>query len=425
MGRRRSDRESRALNDTQIVITGAGAVTPLGPDLPSSWSALCAGEVALRAAGPEFAPGLEDLAIAPARLAEAVAREGFSPRELRRLDPVAIMTLCAAAEAAAQAGTEGEAADGVLLGIGYGATTTHLATSAKIEAGKAARLSPFTIPASMPNAAASELAIRRGLGGPAWTVGTACASGLDALGQAWLMLRAGLCTRVWCGGSEHIDDNWGVGGMAAAKALAKVEEGTVEGDSAPVLRPFDQRRQGTAVGSGAAMFVMETETSAQARGATILARVLGYGASADAHHITAPQPDGDGAARSMQAALASAGLKAEEVVGVFAHGTGTPLNDAMEVAAMAQVFGAGVPPFTSTKGQYGHAMGASGALHAAFALTALAANHIPPTVSCEQPDSTLPHLPVLPGQTIGCTGPVLINAFGFGGHNASFLLAPA
>jgi len=216
-----------------------------------------------------------------------------------------------------------------------------------------------------------------------------------------------------------------VGGMAAAKALAKVEEGTAEGESAPVLRPFDQRRQGTAVGSGAAIFVMETEASAQARGATILARVLGYGASADAHHITAPQPDGDGAARSMKSALAAAKLDPHEVVGVFAHGTGTPLNDAMEVAAMVQVFGTKVPPFTSTKGQYGHAMGASGALHAAFALTALAANQFPPTVNCEQPDPSLPHLPVLPGQELGCAGPVLVNAFGFGGHNASFLLAPA
>lgn len=408
-----------------MVITGVGAVTPLGPDLPSSWESLCAGDIALRAAGPSFAEGLQDYAIAPACLEQAVAREGLSPRELRRLDPVAVMTLCAAAEAAAQCGLEGEVNDGVLLGIGYGATATHLATAAKIQEGRAARLSPFTIPASMPNAAASELAIRRGLGGPAWTVGTACASGLDAIGQAWMALRAGLCSRMWCGGSEDITDDWGVGGMAAAKALAKVAESLAPGAPAPVLRPFDQRRQGTAVGSGAAIFVMETAAAAAARGASIQARVLGYGASADAYHITAPHPQGLGAARAMQAALDAASLSPSEVRGIFAHGTGTPLNDAMEVAAMSAVFGTEVPPFTSTKGQYGHAMGASGALHLAFAIRALQAGLLPPTFCCEEPDSSLAHLPVLPGQAAPLHGPVMVNAFGFGGHNASLLLAPA
>jgi len=401
------------LKPDAIVLTGAGAVTPLGPDLPSSWEALLRGDCALAPAGERLAPGLGDFAIAPARLAEAVAREGLSPRELRRLDPVAQMALCAAAEAARAADWEGGAEDGVLLGIGYGATATHLATAAKLAEGRAARLSPFTIPASMPNAAASELAIRRGLGGPAWTVGTACASGLDALGQAWLLLRAGVAPRFWCGGSEHITDDWGVGGMAAAKALGSE------------LRPFDIRRKGTAVGSGAALFLMETASAAAARGATPLAVVRGYGCSADAHHITAPDPSGGGAARAMTAALAAAGMQPQEVRGIFAHGTGTPLNDAMEVAAMDSVFAGAIPPFTSTKGQYGHAMGASGALHTAFALTALRDHVLPPTLGCEQPDPALAQAPLLPGEDGTLAGPVMINAFGFGGHNASLLLAPA
>ena len=193
----------------RVVLTGAGAVTPLGPDLPSTWRELRAGTVALAPAGKALATGLADCALAPAQLEAALDREGLVPRELRRLDPVAQMALCAAGEAAAQAGLADvdTARDGVLLGVGYGATATHLQTASRLAEGRAHRLSPFTIPASMPNAAASELAIRRGLGGPAWTTATACASGLDAVGQAWLLLRAGVAPRLWTGGSGHIGDD--------------------------------------------------------------------------------------------------------------------------------------------------------------------------------------------------------------------------
>jgi 3-oxoacyl-[acyl-carrier-protein] synthase II len=400
---------------TRVVLTGAGAVTPLGPDLPSTWRELRAGTVALAPAGEALAPGLSDCALAPAQLEPALAREGLAPRELRRLDPVAQLALCAAGEAAAQAGLEeaDTARDGVLLGVGYGATATHLQTAARLAEGRAHRLSPFTIPASMPNAAASELAIRRGLGGPAWTTATACASGLDAVGQAWLLLRAGVAPRLWTGGSEHIGDDWGVGGMAAAKALA------------PELRPFDVARRGTAVGSAAAVFIAETQEAATARGAKVLAEVLGYGASADAHHITAPDPEGTGAARAMRGALEAAGLEPAAIVGVFAHGTGTPLNDAMEVAAMRQVFGEELPPFTSTKGQYGHTMGASGAVSLALALPALADGILPATVGCREVDPALGASPVLPGTESTLAGPVMINAFGFGGHDASLIVGPA
>lgn len=408
----------------KIRIRGAGAVTPLGADLPSSWKALLAGEMTLRREGAPLDETLQDYPIGRAKLEDAIAREGLRPQELRRLDPVAQLSLCAAHEALRDANWErGSSEDGtptsdprfgVVMGVGYGATTTHLQTMEKLQAGRAARLSPFTIPATMPNASASQLAMAFGAQGPALTVGTACASGSDAVGVAFQLLQAGMVDRMLCGGAEWIGDDMGVGGMSAAKALGKAVEGDCN-----VLKPFDVDRKGTAVGTGAAMFLLEA-VEEDAEGV----HLLGYGCSSDAHHITAPLPDGAGAEQSMRAALLSAGLTPDAVTAIYAHGTGTPLNDAMEAEAVARIFGT-VPPITSTKGQYGHAMGASGALNLAFAVQTAREGVIPPTRPCPHPDPSLAVRPLLEEDgEVRSTGAVLVNAFGFGGHNASLLLGP-
>ncbi len=405
-------------------ITGVGAVTPLGPDLESSWRALLAGEMALRSGVADVAEALMGYPVGLAQLAAATEREGFLKPELRRLDPVSVQALCAAAEAIRDAGLEtplDDARTAVILGVGYGATTTHMTTVRQIDAGRATRLSPFTIPASMPNAAACNVSLKFGARGPSWTSSTACASGLDAMGMGLWLLQSGQAERVLVGGSEAIADSMGIGGMAAARALKPVDE-----SGGPVLKPFDKTRAATAVGEGAAVFVLETPELAAKRGATTLGKLAGYGCGADAHHITAPRPDGAGAEEVMRLALTQANLTPADADAVFAHGTGTQLNDAMEGQAIARIFskddGTQGVHVVSTKGQYGHAMGASGPLNAAFALRALQENVVPANMPCAEPDPECGITPVLGQPLLAPLRAVLVNAFGFGGHNASIVL---
>ena len=411
----------------EACVVGAGALTPLGVDLPTSWRALLAGEVGLRAGLARLDPALQKYPVGESPLADALEREELAPSAMRKLDRNAQAALAAAGEALRDAGLPervDDARTGIVLGVGYGASGTHLDSVGRIRDGRAARMSPFTIPASMPNAAAAQLALRHGLRGPALTIGTACASGTDAVGVAKMLLASGVVDRVLTGGVEMIDDDLGVGGMAAARALSPVGE-----DGNPqVLRPFDRARAGTAVGTGAALFVLETRASAEARGATIRGVLAGYGASADAHHITAPQPEGAGAEAAMRAALAdaaTAGLTPDQVGAIFAHGTGTLLNDRMEGQAVARVYAGKPPLLTSTKGQYGHAMGASGAINLAFALHALADGQVPATLPCDDPDPDCGVTPVLGGPHAVALQACMVNAFGFGGHNASLLLRRA
>ena len=405
----------------RVVITGAGVITPFGPSLDAFWEGVLSGKVALRVGLESLHSDLRDFPAGAVSLEDAAASCGLDPHQVRRLDPVSILALCAAREAVAHAGLETPLEDvptGVVLGVGYGATTTHLATHATLAGKGPGRLSPFTIPASMPNAAACNLSLSLGSRGPSWTVSTACASGLDAMGQGMWLVRNGVVDRVLVGGSEAIVDDMGLGGMAAAKALARAEEGDPE-----VLRPFDLARKGTAVGEGAGIFVLEAEEVAEKRNAPVRGRLAGYGASADAHHITAPDPSGSGAESSMKNALQDGQLLPGEIVAIYAHGTGTPLNDKMEGEAVLRVFGETPPLVTSTKGQYGHAMGASGPLHAALALRGLEQGVVPATHPCPDPDPDCGIVPVLGGPASCSGGSAMVNAFGFGGHNASLILS--
>ncbi len=409
-------------------ITGLGAVTPLGRDLPSSWEALLAGRVALELDAPGLAPELGRYPVGRVPLEEALEGSSVDRRLARRMDPMTVQLLVAAAEALRDAGLEAPLGQslsgsrvGVVLGVGWGAARTLQTMGGAVAAGRAHRLGPFSIPASMPNSAASNLAILQEARGPAWTVCTACAAGLDACGIALGLIQSGQCDLVLTGGTEHIAWDLGVGGMAAARALAPARNGDVR-----TLKPFDRRREGTAVGEGAAVLVLESEAHATARGASLRGRALGYGAGGDGFHITQPRPDGSGAREVMEAALRNAGREPVEVGAIYAHGTGTPLNDAMEARAIAELFeGTGLPAVTSTKGQHGHAMGASGPLHAVFALCGAAEGRVAPTLTCEEPDPELPFEPVRGGPAALERPLVLVNAFGFGGHNASLLLEGA
>ncbi|MCB9881923.1 MAG: beta-ketoacyl-[acyl-carrier-protein] synthase family protein [Planctomycetes bacterium] len=408
----------------RIVITGAGVVTPLGGDLATSWRALLDGTCALTAGDEELAASLAAFPVARPRLEEALRDTNLDPTQLRKMDPFARIAL-AAADQALRAGDwrlpEDPTRVGIVLGVGYGASTTHLASGRRIAQGSVTRLSPFTLPASMPNAAAAQISLTFGMEGAALTLGTACASGLDAISHAASLLRAGVHDQVLAGGVEMLVDDLGVGGMAAARSLARVD---TDGD-VRVVRPFDRSRAGTAVGSAAALFLLERERDALDRGARPRGCVQGWGSTSDAHHITAPHPDGRGARAAMQGALRSAKIAPAELSAIYAHGTGTPLNDHMEGRAIRSLFGETHPPLTSVKGQCGHTLGASGAVNLAFALETLAQGVLPATHPTRDVDPECGVTPVLAEALPGAFDAILINSFGFGGHNASLLLTRA
>jgi beta-ketoacyl-acyl-carrier-protein synthase II len=277
------------------------------------------------------------------------------------------------------------------------------------------RVSPFLIPMLMPNGAAGMIAIDYSITGPSFSVVSACASGADGIGMAWMMLRAGMIDAAVTGASEATICETGVGAFDRIGAMSRRN-----GDYSMTPAPFDKNRDGLVMGEGAGVLVLERESSAKARGANILAELAGYGATADAYHVTAPQVDGIGGAAAIRTALASASVNLDEVGYVSAHGTGTPLNDAAETKAIKAAFGeqAYKLSISSTKSMTGHMMGATGALEAIFCVQALRAGVLPPTIHYETPDPEC-DLDYIPNQAREKIFDVAIsNAFGFGGHNA-------
>lgn len=401
-------------------ITGLGVISPLGPDLETSWSSLLQGTVALRTVNEGLAECLQDYPVGPAQLDPALDRAQIDRRLRRRMDRMTIQAMAAAQEALddarLQVSEQQARRAAVVMGVGFGAAKTHLYIASMCLQDKADRMSPFAIPAGMPNSAACNVSLANGTMGPTWTVATACAAGLDATGIALMLLRSGAADVVVTGGTESIVDDVGLGGMGAAKALSRID-----GEDPAVLRPFCRRRRGTAVGEGVAVLVLETPEHAEARGAKVRALLTGYGSGSDSFHITQPRPDGTGAMAVMEASLASAELQPSAIDAIFAHGTGTPLNDAMEGKAVRKLFGDPAPLVTSTKGQYGHAMGASGPFHLAFAVKAMEDSVVPATVTCQDPDPECEIVPVLEN-TPKEVRAAMVNAFGFGGHNASLVL---
>jgi 3-oxoacyl-[acyl-carrier-protein] synthase II len=392
----------------RVVITGVGAVTPLGVGAEPLIERWIAGEC-----------GIDDGA---GRCRDFDPADFLSKKEARRLDRFAQMAAAAAAEAAGQAGIGEELPYeahriGCVIGTGIGGLPSLEENQRKlIERGEKA-VSPLAVPLMMGNAAAAAVAMRHGLHGHCYGVVSACAAGAHALGDASRIIRAGDADMVVSGGAEAA-----ISGVATA-AFEAMEATSPTG----ISRPFDARRDGFVIGEGAGVLVLEEKGAAEARGAAILAELLGYGATCDAFHLTAPQPEGTEAARAISLAIADAGLTAPDVDYVNAHGTSTPLNDRSETVALKAALGerAADVPVSSTKSAIGHLLGAAGAVEAIATVDALRRRTAPPTVGWEVADEglDLDYVPV--AKPIGNGGGRLVaisDSFGFGGHNAVLCL---
>ncbi len=412
-----------------IVVTGVGAVTPLGVGARTLHERWCAGECGI--AGGEGA------------CADFDPKEFLSAKEARRADRFTQLAVAACAEALDDAGWGDGGTGGLpyppervgcVLGTGIGGIQTVVDGQDTLRERGAQYVSPLSVPLMMSNAGAGALSMRHDLRGPSFAVSSACASGAHAIGSALRMLQAGEADAVVAGGSEAGLTPLAHAAFSALDALSK----------AGVSRPFDVRRDGFVMGEGAAVMVLELEHAARARGARVLGRVRGYGASSDAHHLTAPRDDGQGQAAAMRAALADAGVDAEQIDYVNAHGTSTPLNDRAETHAIKLALGehAGRIPVSSTKSAIGHLLGAAGAVEAVATLLALRDRIAPPTLGLSEPEDGL-DLDYVPGVArplvVGGDGPTdaqaatggerpalaLSNSFGFGGHNAVLCLEAA
>ncbi|MDG4764619.1 beta-ketoacyl-[acyl-carrier-protein] synthase family protein [Solwaraspora sp. WMMD406] len=401
------------------VITGMGLFTPAGRGADATFDALSAGKSGL-ARLPENHPAAGCLEVAGV-LPDVDARSVASGPETKVLDRIVLLALLTAADALADAGIEvGRDVDperiAVIVGGVGGMSTMERQVLARAERGRVA-VNPYLLTGILPNMPSARIAIRYGIRGYSSSVGTACASGAQAVADAARLIRAGEADVVLCGASEAplfptFADAFGNG-----KALARGGD-----DPTASSRPFDRRRGGFVLAEGAALLVLERAEHAAARGATGYAEVAGYGVTTDAYHPAAPRPDGTGAATAMRRALAGGGVRPDQVGYVNAHGTGTKLGDVAETTALAQVFGVGGVPVSSTKALTGHLLGASGVLEAAATALALGRGLLPPTYNLDDPDPQCPadHIRSVPRPTD--TPYALTNSFGFGGQNVSLLI---
>jgi 3-oxoacyl-[acyl-carrier-protein] synthase II len=348
----------------------------------------------------------------------------FGPREARKMDRFTQFATVATLEALAEAGLTIDESNrervGILIGTGIGGIGTLLEQAEVLRERGPERVSPFLVPMMISDSAAGMLAIRVGARGPNMAIATACATGTNALGEAAAIIRRGAADIMIAGGAEASIVSLAMAGMNVMGALSTRNE-----SPETASRPFDKNRDGFLMAEGAGILILESEESARARGARILCEFSGYGASDDAHHISAPAENGAGAATSMTLALKDAGLQGEQIGYINAHGTSTPLNDKSETAAIKMVFGeqAYKIPVSSTKSMTGHMLGASGAVEAAACAKVFEHNILPPTIHYEIPD---PHcdLDYVPNQPrVAQPDAIMSNSFGFGGHNATLILS--
>lgn len=409
----------------RVVVTGVGVVTPLGNSVPETWAQAIQGR---SGTGPltRFDPG--DL---PPGVHVAGEVKGFSPepamdrKEARRVDLFIQYAMVAADEALRDAGLDGLAPvpypdeTGIVVGTGIGGIGTILETSRMAAERGTGRVSPFFIPGVIANLASGHLAMRTGATGPNYATVSACATSNHAIGDAFHIIRRGEARMMIAGGAEAAINQLSFAGYAAARALA------TEYDSPETAsRPFDARRSGFVHAEGAGILVLESLESARERGVPILAEVLGIGMGSDAHHITAPPSDGAGAARTMRAALRSAGVAPEEVDYINAHATATPLGDVAETRAIRAVFGPHADRLmvSSTKSMLGHALGATAAIEAVLTIRTMQEGIVPPTINLTAPDPEC-DLDYVPNTARRAAVRVaLSNSFGFGGANTSLVL---
>ena len=403
---------------SRVAVTGLGVKSPAGSDLDTFWARLLSGR-STAATIERYDPSPMPVRIGcEVRDFDPTAYVG--PKEARRMDRVTQLGVAAAADALADAGDPGAdpARCAVILGTGIGGLITlEEQIAIYIEKG-AARVSPFLVPMMMTNATAGTVAMQLGWTGPNLCISTACAASAHAIGEAARLIRDGSSDVVMTGGSESCMTPVAISAFARMTALSGRND-----DPEHASRPFDAERDGFVMGEGAAALVLERWDRAVSRGARIYGEVVGYGRNADAYHITAPSPGGEGAAACMQLALDDAGLSPSALSHVNAHGTSTPLNDAAEAEAVRKVFGEAAPPVTSTKGVTGHLVGAAGATEAVACLLALRTGLVPPTANLEHIGDDI-QLDIVAGAPRPITpAPALSNSFGFGGHNASLIFA--
>ena len=386
----------------RVAVTGVGVASPCGIGVDAFWAGLNAPPPA----GERRVEGFD-----PADVFD-------NPKEARRADRVTQLALAAATQALDEAGEiDGDPLlRGVLIASGIGGIATLEEQITNYVEKGARRVSPFLVPMMMLNAPSATVSMRWGWQGPCQTVSTACAAGTHALVDAAMWVASGRCDVVAAGGAEASMTPVSIAGFTNMTALS----------SRGVSEPFAATRDGFVIAEGAAVLILEAWEVAEARGATILAEVLGGASTADAHHITAPAPGGRGALSCMEIALASAGLTASDVAQVNAHGTSTPLNDAAEAEAMEKLFGTPGPAVTSIKGVTGHSLGAAGAIEAVAVVESMRRGLIPPTAVTTEVDPELPQIDLVMGEARDWTpGPTLSNSFGFGGHNGTLVLGPA
>jgi 3-oxoacyl-[acyl-carrier-protein] synthase II len=405
----------------RVVITGLGVVTPLGNDVSTFWEGLLEGR---SGAGPitQFDPSELEVRIA-AEVKDFDPIALFGQKGARRNDRFTHFALEAARQAIADAGLNFEGVDGqqigVLIGTGIGGVITLLEGSQVYQERGPRRVNPFMVPMMMPNAASAAIAITYGLHGPNLTISSACATGSHSIGEAGEMIRRSQAELMICGGSEAIIAPLAVAGLKNMGALSTRNE-----EPHRASRPFDAGRDGFVIGEGAGVLILESLEHARSRGARIYCELAGYGATADAFHITAPDETGQGGAWAMEQALRDAGLAPEEVDYINAHGTSTPLNDRTETLAIHTVFGSHADQIavSSTKSMIGHLIGAAGAVEAIACVKSLETGWVHPTINYENPDPEC-DLDYVPNQARQLEPEVILsNSFGFGGHNGCLIL---
>src|SRR5215470_13089214 len=409
----------------RIVVTGLGAVSPLGCGVELVWSRLLSGRSGLRGL-PDWAASL------PARVAGVVPDKaddeqgGFDPelaasaKDQRKMDRFILFALVAAAEAIVHAGwtpadAHACARTATVIATGIGGFPAIVEAVRTTDQRGVRRLSPFTVPSFLPNLAAGQISMRYGFKGPLGAPVTACAASVQAIGDAARLIRSGEADIAVCGGAEACIDRVSLGSFAAARALSTGFEDT------RASRPFDRDREGFVMGEGAGVLVIEALEHAQARGAEPIAELAGYGTTADAYHVTSGPEDGEGAARAMATALRQAGLAPGDVQHLNAHSTSTPVGDLGELEAIKSVFGRdGGIAVSATKSATGHLLGAAGGLEAIFTILALRDQIAPPTLNFENPDAAAEGVDLVSGEARPMAMEYAIsNGFGFGGVNAS------
>ncbi len=407
----------------RVVVTGLGAVTPVGNDVQTSWSSIKAGK-----SGIDY---IKKFDTSDLKVTVAAEVKDFDPtkyiekRDLRKTDEFTIYAVAAAAQAVEDSGIEGKIDPnrfGVYIGSGIGGMQSFYANSIAMDHSGPRKVSPYFVPMMIANMASGTVAIRFKAQGPCLPIVTACATGTHSIGEAFHAIKYGSADAIIAGGAEAAVTPLSIAGFSSCKALS------TKNDPKTVCTPFDQRRDGFVMGEGAGILILEEYEHAKARGAKIYAEICGYGNSCDAYHITAPQPDAEGPSRAIKIAMSEAEIKENDKVYINAHGTSTPANDKTETLAIKKAFGEDRSKellISSTKSMTGHMLGAAGGVEAVFSVLALDEGILPPTINYEQPDPEC-DLNYIPNKAVEHQVDFTMStSLGFGGHNACIVFKKA